>query len=227
MTLGQPADPSTYRQRWVKEWEGQLVKWQYVRIGYLSNSLKKQKKQKQIGGRISSEKLFNTLLVYWVSAVFIHGQTVAWNCTFPATRQHDCCTFPQLLSLMPVCSEHRCSTIDHRHTTHRPICFKGAALHPSLNDDVWLTDSTSYTTLFHIGNSLKFVTLGSKFGCFVKTFNQRLHRTEVVFRVILTSDDHDAQDEKKRCNGQSSLAQGLIIWTYETQNQTLRHTHDR
>lgn len=69
----------------------------------------------------------------------------------------------------------------------------------------------SHTTLFHIGNSLKFMTLGTKFGCFVKTFYQWLHRTKVALRVILTSDDHDAQDEKKRCNGQSSLAQGFII----------------
>lgn len=34
---------------------------------------------------------------------------------------------------------------------------------------------------------------------------------------ILTADDHDTHDEENCCNGQSSMAQGLIILTYKIQ----------
>lgn len=43
-----------------------------------------------------------------------------------------------------------------------------------------------------------------------------LKERQVAFRVILTANDQDAQDEKKCRYGQSSPAQGLIIWTYKT-----------
>lgn len=45
--------------------------------------------------------------------------------------------------------------------------------------------------------------------------------TEVVLsesQSLLTADDHDAHDEKNRCNGQSGDAQRLIICTKQTQN---------
>lgn len=43
-----------------------------------------------------------------------------------------------------------------------------------------------------------------------------LQKTKVTFRVVLTANDHDAHDEKYCCNGQSSIAQGHVIWTQKT-----------
>lgn len=52
--------------------------------------------------------------------------------------------------------------------------------------------------------------------------NKRLHKENkqdkhIQSQSLLTANDHDTHNEKKRCNGQSSMAQGLIIWTYKTQ----------